>query len=297
VHGKLLRDGSILDDPIVFVSDTFTEIHLHGGPWIVQSVLELARESGFEVKSHSSSDADTADGANLIEREIEAWLPVARTELAIATLLAQRQAWENVGPANAREILADRSLCALLNPPRVAIVGVPNSGKSTLANRFFGQDRAIVADLPGTTRDWVGEFADINGLVVMLVDTPGQRQTADSIEEQAISQSRAEIAKADRVLFVLDKTAPLAEQSPLLHQYPQAIVLENKSDRPPAWSDAIGMPISAATRMGLDQLRSKITSEFDVGQRPIDAPRYWTSRQMQHLNALVAPDQKNREIS
>ncbi len=175
MHGKLLRDGSILDDPIVFVSDTFTEIHLHGGPWIVQSVLELARESGFEVKSHSSSDADTADGANLIERKSTLGCRWRARNWPSPPSWPSGRHGKTSGRQTRGKFWRDRSLCALLNPPRVAIVGVPNSGKSTLANRFFGQDRAIVADLPGTTRDWVGEFADINGLVVMLVDTPGQR--------------------------------------------------------------------------------------------------------------------------
>ena len=116
-----------------------------------------------------------------LEREMLAHLPLARTELGVRVLLAQtgrlgglrRGAAAGSGRDAGRELLADRSLWWLLHPPRVAIVGAANAGKSTLANQLFAQERSITADLPGTTRDWVGEVADIDGLPVMLVDTPG----------------------------------------------------------------------------------------------------------------------------
>ena len=96
----------------------------------------------------------------------------------------------------------------LLNPATVAIVGPPNVGKSTLANALFGQERSIVADIPGTTRDWVGGTADLAGLPVVLVDTPGQRVTSDAIEREAIALSRTPIASADLILMVSDATQP-----------------------------------------------------------------------------------------
>jgi tRNA modification GTPase len=285
VHVKLHADGAVIDDPIVFVADAFTEIHLHGGPWIVQSVLELARGFGFEVTAEFLPDAKIADGETVVEREIEAWLPLARTELAIATLLAQREAWEKMYlyPFLAGEMLGDESLVHLLNPPRVAIVGAPNSGKSTLANQLFGQEKSIVADHPGTTRDWVGEYANIDGLVVMLVDTPGQRETADTIEESAIAQSRTEIARAEMVIFVLDRTEPIEDQMELLRHFPGAVVVENKMDRPAAWTDSKGIAISAKSGAELEVLRSRIKAEFQIGARRIGEARWWTARQREFL--------------
>ena len=111
-----------------------------------------------------------------------------------------REREQESAAADLPAILADRSLWWLLHPPRVAIVGRPNVGKSTLANQLFARERSITADLPGTTRDWVGELADVNGLAVMLVDTPGLRDAADPIERAAIAGARGQIAAADLVV-------------------------------------------------------------------------------------------------
>ena len=85
-------------------------------------------------------------------------------------LLNQPAAWrKGIDPA---AMLKDMTLWRLLHPPKIAIVGEPNVGESTLANRLFGQQRSITADVPGTTRDWVGEMADIGGLAAMLIEYP-----------------------------------------------------------------------------------------------------------------------------
>ena len=136
----------------------------------------------------------------------------------------------------------------------MAIVGPANAGKSTLANRLLLQDRSIVADLPGTTRDWVGETANLDGLPVMLIDTPGIRETDDPIERAAIQRSIPAIDSADLVILVLDATRPLApEQQPLLDRFPRAIRVVNKSDQPPQFemkclhtvaTHAFGLPLA-----------------------------------------------------
>ena len=134
-------------------------------------------------------------------------------------------------------ILNDRSLHWLLHPPRVAIVGAANVGKSTLANRLFAQERSITADIPGTTRDWVGEMANLDGLAVQLVDTPGIRQTEDAIEREAIQRSEPQIRRADLVILVLDASRPLAaDQAPLLDRFPDSLRVINKVDATPAWN-------------------------------------------------------------
>src|SRR5206468_1554210 len=126
---------------------------------------------------------DAVDAQTQFEREMLAHLPLARTELAVRTLLAQPAAWQREKcKTMLSAILGDVALHHLLHPPRVAIIGSANVGKSTIANQLFGQERSITADLEGTTRDWVGEIANIDGLAVMLIDTPGIRQTSDAIE-------------------------------------------------------------------------------------------------------------------
>lgn len=279
VHAEL-RDGDrVIDDVLVHrLGDRCVDLNVHGGPWVVRSVLELAGRDAFVV----TSDTSTREGEDELEREVLAAVPLARTEQTLRILFAQPRAWRNIDPADHPRMLADRSLSHLLNPPRVAIVGIPNVGKSTLANQLFAQERSITADLPGTTRDWVGHFANVDGLPVTLVDTPGQRDTTDPIERQAIAVSRPVIDGADLVLVVLDPTQPLPLQQELLDRHPHALPILNKSDRgllpvPRA------IPTVATTGHGVDALRLAIRRQFGCEDLTPGRPRIWTDRQRREI--------------
>jgi small GTP-binding protein len=229
---------------------------------------------------------------------------LARTEEALRALLAQPAAWAGMlarppAPDEVGRALADRGLWWLLHPPRVAIVGVPNVGKSTLANQLFAQERSIVADLPGTTRDWVGEVANVDGLAVTLVDTPGVRDTVDEIERRAIERSGRVVAGADLVLVVLDASRPAAQQRALPQAHPDAIVVLNKYDLLPSAPDASSaflrdagwtgahVRTTATTGAGISDLRRAVRQRFDLTDAPIDRPRWWTHRQRDVLAALL----------
>ena len=99
---------------------------------------------------------------------------------------------------------------AVKNGVPVAIVGAPNSGKSTLLNALLGDDRAIVSDVPGTTRDTVEEVCVIDGVKFRFVDTAGLRETTDTVEKMGIERSFAAIDKAQVVLCVIDSASPSA---------------------------------------------------------------------------------------
>ena len=115
---------------------------------------------------------------------------------------------------NVTKSLADsyRTGNAIKNGIPVAIVGRPNAGKSTLLNALTGDDRAIVSDIPGTTRDTIEDTLTINGHVFRLIDTAGIRHTADSIEELGIRRSQQAIQKADIILWLTDPSQPLSPQ-------------------------------------------------------------------------------------
>src|SRR5215467_14663979 len=117
----------------------------------------------------------------------------------------------------------------------LAIVGRPNVGKSSVFNRLVGFERAIVTEVPGTTRDALYESSSIQGVPVRLIDTAGIRETSDRVETIGITRTRTAIADADMTLVVLDGSEPLSAQDvKLLDQIglQGRIILLNKSDLP-----------------------------------------------------------------
>ena len=288
VHGNLVDGEKVIDDPVVVLSHdrSCVDINLHGGPWVVRSALDLAKRFGFASidQSQLPLPEQAVDAETQIEREILASLPLAMTELALSELLRQKVAWLALGelPEIERNVelermRVDRGLWWLLHPPRVAIVGAANVGKSTLANQLFGQVRSITADLPGTTRDWVGEIANLDGFAVMLMDTPGVRKTNDPIESSAIQQAATAIQEADLIVLLLDASRPLEpEPQELLNRFPNALRVVNKCDLLSAWNwrsvDPFGTIATAGA--GVQELRSAIKNHFGVNARR-DVARYW----------------------
>jgi small GTP-binding protein len=289
VHGEL-RDGEeVIDDPVVVLAldGSWADVCLHGGAWVVAATLELAGRAGFAVVENSGPPLPPAallDAPSLIEREVLAHLPLARTDLALRVLLEQPEAWRaGLAGQDIQKVLQDWSLWWLLHPPQVVIVGEPNVGKSTLANQLFGRERSITADLAGTTRDWVGETANIDGLAVRLIDTPGitGAEAQDPIEAAAIAASQAQIARSELVLFVLDATRLPRRAG----DRASALWVVNKCDQAPAWNfSSLGaVEISARDGRGMDTLRRRIGQFFGVEVPMAMRMRWWTQEQRQRL--------------
>jgi len=261
----------------------WADIGVHGGTWIVEQVLNLAEREGFQIVPPGLPVPDAAidDDVCAIDGEVLQFLPMALTETAIRLLLSQPAAWRAAlnKRVNSSDVLNDRTLWRLLHPPTVAIVGEPNVGKSTLANYFFGQQRSITADVPGTTRDWVGEMANIGGMPAMLIDTPGVRETPDPIERAAIAASSEKIREADLVIVVLDATS--RSSLPAAGYGARHIVVVNKMDQMPQWDfdrlDAVR--ISAKSGLGCDHLVRAVQRGLGLDDFDESKPRWWTSRQ------------------
>lgn len=145
---------------------------------------------------------------------------------------------------------------------KVAIVGSPNVGKSSLFNRLVCRDRAIVTELPGTTRDTLLETIDLDGIPVLLTDTAGLRETSDAIETLGIERTQRAISDADIVVEVLDATVPSVEDSHFLN----SIRVLNKCDLEIHRSyadESQSLRVSALTGEGLDELRTAILGFLD----------------------------------
>ena len=139
----------------------------------------------------------------------------------------------------------------------LAIVGRPNVGKSSLFNRLLEQDRAIVTDLPGTTRDLVSEHAAIGGIPVKLYDTAGIREGSELVESLGIERSYQAMADADLTLVVVDASQTVTpEDHALIARQGRHLVVANKCDLTP--SPPIGIRVSALTGEGIPELRDAI---------------------------------------
>jgi len=143
----------------------------------------------------------------------------------------------------------------------LAIVGRPNVGKSSLFNRLLEQDRAIVTDIPGTTRDLVSEHAAIGGIPVKLYDTAGIREGSELVESLGIERSYQAMADADLTLVVIDASQPLdSNDRALIARQSRHLVVANKCDLIPDDGPKVsgGIPVSALTGQGISQLREAI---------------------------------------
>lgn len=168
---------------------------------------------------------------------------------------------------------------AIKNGVPVAIVGETNAGKSTLLNLLLGEERAIVSDIHGTTRDTIEDTAEIGGISFRFIDTAGIRDTEDRIESIGIERTMKKISQADIILMVIDPTAPTDQYTDLapkilpLCEGKTVIVVVNKSDITAAASSSTinssstynhlnirQIHISAKTGDGTDKLRSLLCS-------------------------------------
>ena len=264
--------------PHSFTGEDVAEIHLHGNPVVVETVVRAACAAGavpaepgeFSRRAFHRGKMDLTQAEGLCD------LIAARTEAAARSALRQMRggireeivplreqllslltlqeaaidfAEEDGVPAISHQQINERviEIASMLNGllrsfdaghrfrdgATVAIAGVANVGKSRLLNRLAGEDRAIVAEVPGTTRDYLHADIVVGGVPVAVIDTAGLRETPDPVEREGVRRSREIVASADLVLFVLDGSRPAGEEDRAAYGEIAArphLVLLNKSD-------------------------------------------------------------------
>ncbi len=294
--------GVFFPEPHSFTGEDVVEIHLHGNPVVVETVVRAACAAGavpaepgeFSRRAFHRGKMDLTQAEGLCD------LIAARTEAAARSALRQMRGGirEEIAPLRERLLslltlqeaaidfaeeddvpaitsgqLSERiseiveRLKELLRSyeagrrfrdgATVAIAGVANVGKSRLLNRLSGEERAIVTETPGTTRDYLHADVAIGGVPVTLIDTAGLRETADPVEREGVRRSREIVAAADLVLFVLDgsRSASTGDRSAYeeVASLPH-LVLSNKSDLATAEE---GSGFSGAGKRGALRLSAK----------------------------------------
>jgi len=176
-----------------------------------------------------------------------------------------------------------------------AIVGRPNVGKSSLLNALARESRAIVTDIPGTTRDVIEEYVQVNGIPLRLLDTAGLRETDDVVERIGVEKSRSALAEADLILLMFNSNEPLHEdEMALIEQVRQrpAIAILNKTDLPMAIdADYIAsrfpegriVRMSVVENRGMEQLEQAIADLFFAGEMETDDMTYVSNVRHIHL--------------
>ena len=295
-----------LPGPGSYTGEDSAELHLHGGPAIVDAVsgallaqgLRLAEPGEFTRRAfeHGRLDLDQAEAvADLVDAETEAQRRQALAQLdgalgrrygawrgelleALAVLEAAIDFPDDDLPEDVAERARphlerlERELAAALADAgrgervrdgfRIALVGAPNAGKSSLLNRLLGRDAAIVTATPGTTRDVIEAPLVLGGFKVLLADMAGMREPGEEIEAEGVRRARAWAEGADLRLWVVDASASAGawrEAADLVH--PGDLLVLNKADLAQG-ADADSarergletLPLSARSGDGLDRL-------------------------------------------
>lgn len=221
---------------------------------LISAKTPLAMRAAAEQLQGRLGDEVSGIRADILETvaHLEAWIDFPEEGIAPATGDLLRNKIESAIGRIEALISTAESGRVLREGVRVAIVGRPNVGKSSLLNRLLGMDRAIVSPVPGTTRDTIEESACLRGILFRLTDTAGLRETGDPVEREGVDRALRAIERADLVLHVIDASAEFDE--PALR--PREILAANKIDaamRPDALP-ANAVRVSAKTGEGFPGL-------------------------------------------
>jgi len=287
--------------------DDSLELHCHGGHAAVAMIEKVMVEQGVRVVPWKDWLADHHEDP--IVAAARTALAEARTQRTAAILLDQyhgalRRALEQIERAIAREkpqeakklidaVLARADLGRhLVRPWRVVLAGSANVGKSSLINAILGYPRAIVHHAPGTTRDVLTANTAVDGWPIELADTAGLHGGEDAMAQAGAELARQKLSAAELVILVFDSSLGWSEADQALSDsWPEALVVQNKSDRPQgraalAGSGVPGLATSALTGEGVGALVRAISTRLVPDSPPPGVPVPFTEEQIRHITRL-----------
>jgi tRNA modification GTPase len=312
LYGKLIDGPEVIDDVLVSVEDVTeheqaVEISCHGSVRVVQRILEILVRAGSVVDTDPMNAVFHWPVQNKIEEEAIEALLQSKTQRAAryaAKLRAElppairelAELWKK-NHYQASLVMSELmrgfgSATALLRGITVALIGPPNSGKSTLFNLLLGRQAVVTSPVPGTTRDWVMESIEIQGVPVNLVDTAGRRETDSELEKLAIEAGDSLLDRCSALLFVFDGSSPAPESmfSLLATTKQRRWVVANKSDLGLCWTasdlaaiyQACGshpLQVSAETQTGCELLKHTLLDHFGLFNPAGPPLSFFTDRQ------------------
>ena len=246
---------------------------------LIRSKTDLTRQIAIDQLSGRLSQSVNALSdrlANLLA-EVEASIDFPEEELDFMDLTAMKQTAEDIFGDLDRLIATASDGKLLQEGINIAILGRPNVGKSSLLNTLLQEDRAIVAEIPGTTRDTIEAPLNLRGIPLKLIDTAGIHQTTDIVEQQGVARSRAYLERADLLLMLFDSSELLTEEDRELLGATKArksILILNKIDLPvvttPAdlHTSAPQKPVVQTSLLdgkGIEDLKSAVLQEILEG--------------------------------
>ena len=270
----VIKSGARLAEPGEFTKRAF----LNGRIDLVQAeaIIDIITSKTDRARSVSVTQLEgyLSERINKIQSkiydvliQIEAGIDYPEHEIEDVT----RETIFNVLEGSKKEI---KKLCdsfdegrVLKDGVRTAILGKPNVGKSSLMNTLLREERAIVTDIPGTTRDTIEEFVNIKGIPLRIIDTAGIRKTDDKIEEIGVEKAKKEINEADMIISVFDISRELSEEDfeiINLIKNKKSIVIINKIDLKTMWDpkkyfgDKKVLDISTKNKIGIEELETEI---------------------------------------
>jgi tRNA modification GTPase len=311
--------------------DTFA-INCHGNPLVVEMIMQLLRRQGVTLLTADQLLSKTISAQkhiNTIELEARLTQPTAGTldgtklvANQIDAGLAKKAAeWlENMNAVSIDQIKADaerilknsRTAKLIITGCKAAIIGLPNTGKSTLLNCLAGRQKAIVTDIKGTTRDWVSARCKIGPLSIELIDTAGLDKeltaTPERVVEKASQQKTAQILEdVDLVLLVLDNSRPVDQIKACLIDKiidKKVLAILNKSDLPAKLDTGKlskvltnTVQISAKFETGIEDLTGKIQQLAGVADFDLHTAVCITARQENLLKQLKNAKSKRQATS
>ena len=289
----VLKNGARVAEPGEFTKRAFLNGRLdlaqaEAVAELIASKTDLSRKIAVEALAGKLSD--TVNGLNdrlaALLAEIEASIDFPEEDLDFMKVETQLEAARAIQTelTTLLETAAEGRL--ITEGANVAILGKPNVGKSSLLNALVGTPRAIVTDIPGTTRDTIEEMMNIGGIPLKLIDTAGIRHTDDIVEQQGVERSKAVQERAELHLMMFDASQPLNDADHELlktAQASKAILILNKMDLPVVTSPTALLAHCPKKQVvetaipegkGLDRLKATISEELlggelGIGESPI----------------------------